>query len=120
MEAYYSDYSGGEVDAEGWGGYGQVSWMFGGKHRIYQPRWGVWAPVKAGDEQIFEVFGRVSFTHGNDNVNSSNDLSLLTLGGNWYYRNFRVSANLMLADTKRDLNGEGSGHAIGLRLQYLF
>ena len=120
MELYYSDYSGGEVDAEGWGGYGQVGWMFGGKRRIYQPRWGVWAPVKAGEEHIFEVFGRVSYTHGNDKVNSANDLSLLTLGGNWYYRNFRVSANLLLADTKRDLGDEGSGHAIGLRLQYLF
>ena len=119
-ELYYSDYSGGEVDAEGWGGYGQVSWMFGGKRRVYQPRWGVWAPVKAGDEHIFEVFGRVSFTHGNDNVNSSNNLGLLTLGGNWYHRNFRVSANLLRAETNRDVSGEGSGHALGLRLQYLF
>ena len=119
-ELYYSDYSGGEVDAEGWGGYGQLNWMFGGKRRVYQPRWGVWAPVKAGDEHIFEVFGRVSFTHGNDNVNSANDLGLLTLGGSWYYRNFRVSANLLLAETKRDISGEGSGHALGLRLQYLF
>lgn len=120
MELYYSDYSGGEIDAEGWGGYAQVGWMFGGKHRYYQPRWGVWAPVKAGDEQIFEVFGRISFTHGNDKVSSANDLSMLTLGGNWYYRNFRVSANLILADTKRDVSDEDSGHAIGLRLQYLF
>jgi phosphate-selective porin len=120
MELYYSDYSGGDVDAEGWGGYGQVGWMFGGKRRLYQPRWGVWAPVQAGNEHIFEVFGRVSFTHGNDNVNSSNDLGLLTLGGNWYYRNFRVSANVILAETKRDISDEGSGHAIGLRLQYLF
>ncbi len=120
MELYYSDYTGGDIDAQGWGGYGQVGWMFGGKHRSFQPRWGVWAPIKAGEEHIFEVFGRVSFTHGNDNVNSSNDLGLLTLGGNWYYRNFRVSANLLLADTKRDINDEGSGHAIGLRLQYLF
>jgi phosphate-selective porin OprO/OprP len=120
MELYYSDYSGGDVDAEGWGGYGQVGWMFGGKQRTYQPRWGVWAPIHAGDEHIFEVFGRVSYTHGNDNVNSSNDLSLLTLGGTWYYRNFRVSANVILADTKRDISDEGSGQAIGLRLQYLF
>lgn len=120
MELYYSDYSGGEVDAEGWGGYAQVGWMFGGKRRNYQPRWGVWAPVKAGDEQIFEVFTRVSSTHGNDNVNSENYLNLLTLGGNWYYRNLRVSANLLLADTKRDIRNEGSGHALGMRLQYLF
>lgn len=120
IELYYSDYSGGEVDAEGWGGYAQVGWMFGGKRRNYQPRWGVWAPVKAGDEQVFEVFARVSSTHGNDNVNSENYLNLLTLGGNWYYRNLRVSANLLLADTKRDISDEGSGHALGLRLQYLF
>ena len=80
----------------------------------------MWAPINAANKQVFEVFGRFSLTHGNDDVNSSNDLSQLTVGGNWYYRQFRVSTNLILVDTKRDLNDEGSGHAIALRLQYLF
>ena len=66
------------------------------------------------------MFGRLSLTHGNDNENSSNELRMLTLGGNWYYRKFRMSANLIYADTKRDLVDEGNGHGLGLRLQYLF
>ena len=119
-ELFYSDYSGGEVNAEGWGGYGQVGWLFGGARRVYRPDWGVWAPINGANRQVFEVFGRFSLTHGNDDVNSSNNLSLLTVGGNWYYRKFRVSTNLILADTKRDINDESSGHTIALRLQYLF
>lgn len=119
-ELYVSDYSGGEVDAQGWGAYGQVGWLFGGKRRSYRPRWGQWAQIDANDEHVFEVFGRFSFTHGNDDVHSSNDLSLLTLGGNWYYGRFRVSANLILADTARDVFDESSGHSLAARLQYLF
>jgi hypothetical protein len=69
---------------------------------------------------VFEVFGRVSLTHGDDDLNSSNELYLLTLGGNWYYRKFRVTANIILADTKRDLSNESNGHVLALRLQYLF
>jgi phosphate-selective porin len=119
-ELYYSDYSGGEVDAEGWGGYGQVGWLFGGKRRFYRPNWGLWAPIDASKEHVFEVFARASLTHGNDDVNSSNELGLLTLGGNWYYREFRVSANVLLADTKRDVSSESTGYAGALRFQYLF
>ena len=69
---------------------------------------------------MFEVFARASLTHGDDDLNSSNELYLLTLGGNWYYRKFRVNANIILADTKRDLSNESNGHALALRLQYLF
>ena len=119
-EVYYSDYSGGEVDAQGWGGYGQVGWLFNDKRRTYRPNWGLWAPIDAAHEHVFEVFGRVSLTHGDDDLSSSNELYLLTLGGNWYYRKFRVNANIILADTKRDLSNESNGHALGLRLQYLF
>jgi phosphate-selective porin len=119
-ELYYADYSGGNVDAEGWGAYGQVGWMFGGKRRIYQPRWGMWQPVDAAQGHVFEIFGRISVTRGNDDVNSSNELSVLTVGGNWYYRNFRVAANLIYAETGRDLVDEGDGLALGLRLQLLF
>ena len=43
-------------------------------------------------------------------------LALLTLGGNWYDREFRVSANILLAETKRDLVDERNLHAPGLRL----
>ena len=38
----------------------------------------------------------------------------------WYYRQFRVNANIILADTKRDVASESNGHALGLRMQYLF
>jgi phosphate-selective porin len=119
-ELYYSDYSGGEVNAEGWGGYAQVGWLFGGKRRLYRPNWGLWAPIDASKEHVFEVFARASLTHGNDDLNSSNELGLLTLGGNWYYREFRVSANVLLADTKRDVSNESDGYAGALRFQYLF
>ena len=118
-EWYYGDYNG-DVDATGWGGYGQVGWLFGGKRRDYAPRWGIWNPVEAGKEQVFEVFARVSVTSGNDDRNSSNEIGLLTLGGNWYYRKFRVSANLLLAGTERNVLGEDDGNAVGMRLQYLF
>jgi hypothetical protein len=80
----------------------------------------LWAPIDAAQEHVFEVFGRVSLTHGDDDLNSSNELYLLTLGGNWYYRKFRVNANIILADTKRDLLDESTGHTLALRLQYLF
>ena len=55
-----------------------------------------------------------------DDVNSSNELYLLTLGSNWYYRRFRINANIILADTKRDIVSESDGNAVALRLQYLF
>jgi phosphate-selective porin len=119
-ELYYSDYSGGEVDAQGWGGYGQVGWLFGGKRRSYRPNWGQWAPIDAANEHVFEVFARASLTHGDDDINSSNELGLLTLGGNWYYHQFRVSANLIFADTERDIVDQSDGYAMALRLQYLF
>jgi phosphate-selective porin len=102
------------------GGYGQIGWLFGGKRRIYRPNWGLWAPIDAAHEQVFEVFGRVSLTHGDDDLNSSNELYLLTLGGNWYYRQFRVSTNLIFADTARDISGESQGNALALRLEYIF
>jgi hypothetical protein len=39
----------------------------------------------------------------------------------FYYSDYRyrASANLILADTERDVNGEDSGHAFSLRLQFL-
>ena len=119
-EVYYSDYSGGEVNAEGWGGYGQGAWLFGGVRKQYRPNWGLMAPLDASEGHVFEVFARASLTHGNDDVNSSNELGLLTLGGNWHYREIRISANAMLADTKRDVFNESNGYALALRFQYLF
>ncbi len=119
-ELYFSDYRGGDIDATGWGGYGMASWLFGGHQSTYQPSQGLRGPINAGDAHIFEVFARTSFTHGDDDVNSSNSLGLLTLGGNWYHGRYRGSANLILADSKRDLDGEDSGNAVSLRFQFLF
>jgi phosphate-selective porin len=119
-ELYFSDYRGGDIDATGWGGYGLASWMFDGHQRTYRPSQGLWGPISAGDAHIFEVFARTSYTHGNDDVNSSNSLGLLTLGGSWYHGRYRGSANLILAGTKRDLDGEDSGTAVSLRFQFLF
>jgi phosphate-selective porin OprO/OprP len=119
-ELYFSDYRGGDIDATGWGGYGLASWMFDGHQRTYRPSQGLWGPISTGDAHIFEVFARTSYTHGNDDVNSSNSLGLLTLGGSWYHGRYRGSANLILAGTKRDLDGEDSGTAVSLRFQFLF
>lgn len=44
----------------------------------------------------------------------------LTMGGNFYYRKFRVSANILLAETERSVFAKDNGNAVSLRLQYLF
>ena len=119
-EFYYSDYRGGDVDAEGVGAYLQAGWLFGGHQRSYRARWGLWAPVNTHGRHVFEVFGRASYTRGEDDNNTWNDLRLLTLGGSWYYRQFRGSVNLILAETRRNVNGEGTGNALAARIQYLF
>jgi phosphate-selective porin OprO/OprP len=118
-EFYYSDYRGGDIDAIGWGGYAQVGWLFDGHQRTYRPNLGLWAPYNPGEDHIFEVFARTSYTRGDDDQNSSNSLGLLTLGGNWYHGRYRASANLILADTERDVNGEDGGHAVSLRFQFI-
>ena len=71
-------------------------------------------------QHAFEVFGRASYTRGEDDQHTWNDLRILTLGGNWYYRQFRSSVNLLLAETRRDVAGEGAANAIAARIQYLF
>jgi hypothetical protein len=38
-----------------------------------------------------------------------------TLGGNWYYGRFRVSANLILAGTERNVFDENIGHSLAAR-----
>ncbi|MCZ6831454.1 MAG: hypothetical protein O7F73_18045, partial [Gammaproteobacteria bacterium] len=68
----------------------------------------------------FEVFSRLSYTRGEDDNHTWNDLRVLTLGGSWYYRQIRGSVNLLLAETRRDIAGEGTGNAITARIQYLF
>jgi phosphate-selective porin len=119
-EFYFSDYSGGDIDGQGWGGYGQVGWLFGGKERTYRPQWGLWAPLDSDKGHIFEVFGRLGYTRGDDSENTWNALALLTLGGNWYFEKFRGSVNLIFADTRRDVSGSDSGDSITARITYLF
>ncbi|MCZ6829582.1 MAG: porin, partial [Gammaproteobacteria bacterium] len=85
VEFYYSDYRGGKVDAEGFGGYAQLGWLFGGHQRSYRARWGLWAPVNPQSQHVFEVFSRLSYTRGEDDNHTWNDLRLLTVGGSWYY-----------------------------------
>ena len=120
LELYYSDYRGGSVDGEGFGGYAQVGWLFGGNQRPYRARWGLWGPISHKTQHVFEVFGRFSYTRGEDDNTTWNDLRLLTLGGSWYYRQVRGSVNLVVAETRRDVEGESTGNAIIARIQYLF
>ena len=119
-EVYYSDYRGGKVDAEGFGGYVQAGWLFGGHERSYRARWGLWAPVNPRSMHVFEIFSRLSYTRGEDDNHAWNDLRLLTLGGSWYYRQYRGSLNLLLAQSRHDVSGEDAGNAITARIQYLF
>jgi phosphate-selective porin OprO/OprP len=119
-EFYVSDFRDGDIDARGWGGYLQGAWMLTGDHRKYRPRWGLLAPVKPRKEHAFEVFARASYTRGDGDDQTWNSLAVLTLGGNWYYRKLRGSLNLLLGDTRRDVQDEGSGTALTARIQYLF
>lgn len=120
VELYYSDYRGGSIDGKGFGGYAQVGWFLSDHQRRYRARSGLWAPVNTGSGHVFEIFSRVSYTRGEDDNHTWNALRILTLGGSWYYRQLRGSLNLLLAETRRDLEDEGVGNAFTARIQYLF
>ena len=107
------------MDATGWGVYSQVGWLFGGHSRTYRPKFGLWAPIASGDGHVFEVFGRFSLTEGDDDLNSSNQLQLATLGANWYFKKWRGGLNLIASETDRDLDDEDNGPGLIVRLQYL-
>jgi phosphate-selective porin OprO/OprP len=119
-ELYYADFDGGEVDATGYGGFVEVGYYLTGQSRSYRPRWGLWAPLKVGARNIFEVFGRFSYTRGDADDDPSNDLRIVTLGGSWYRHKIRVSANLLYSKTDRPVAGQDDGFGAGLRFQYLF
>jgi phosphate-selective porin OprO/OprP len=119
-EFYYSDYRGGDIDGEGYGAYVQAGWFVTGQQRTYRPKWGLWAPVQQSEKGIFEVFARAGYTYGDSNLSSSNSLQLFTLGGSWYWRQFRASLNGLYSKVDQDINDEDSGLAITARFQYLF
>jgi len=119
-EFYFSDYRGGEVDAQGFGAYAQVGWLFGGHRYEYRPRFGLMAPISPGAGSVFEAFAQVSYTRGDDDLNPANNLGMLTLGGSWYIKKFRTSINAIYSEVGRDIAGENSGLAAVMRVQYLF
>ena len=119
-EFFYADYADGEIDAKGYGGFVEVGYYLTGQIRSYRPRWGLWAPLKVGARNVFEVFGRVSYTHGDSDAEPSNDLRIASVGGSWYRHKVRVSANLLYAETDRPVRGQDDGFGAGLRFQYLF
>lgn len=119
-EFYLADYSGGDIDAQGYGGFAEVGYYLTGQERTYRPQWGLWAPLQVGARNIFEVFGRFSYTYGNSDAQASNDLGVITVGGSWYRHKFRTSINLLYSATENDVNGEDDGFAASLRVQYLF
>ncbi len=120
VELFFSDYSEGTVDGEGWGGYAEVGWFVTGEHRDYRPRVGLWAPVNRLGSSAWEVFSRFSYTHGEDELNPSNHLAQVSAGVNWYYRQFRTSVNALYAETDRPVEGHDDGRALIARVQYLF
>ena len=81
---------------------------------------GIWGPIKQRREHSFEVFGRFSYTSGDADDASDNQLGVITLGGSWYYRNIRGSLNLLYSEVNNDLNNEDSGLGAGARIQYIF
>lgn len=119
-EFYYSDYRGGDIDGQGYGGYVQGGWFITGEKRAYRPKWGLWAPLPHSEKGIFEVFARLSYTYGDDDLHSSKALTVATLGGNWYLRRFRASLNALYSEVDRDYRDQDSGLAATVRLQYLF
>jgi phosphate-selective porin OprO/OprP len=119
-EFYYADFDGGEIDATGYGGFIEAGYYLTGQSRRYRPRWGLWAPLKVGARNIFEVFGRFSYTRGDADDDPSNDLRIVTLGGSWYRHKIRVSANLLYSKTDRPIVDQDDGFGAGLRFQYLF
>ncbi len=119
-EWYLADYHGGEIDGQGFGGFFEVGYYLTGQERRYRPKWGLWAPLQVGARNIFEVFGRVSYTYGDADEQSSNDLGMITLGGSWYRHKFRTSINLLYGSTDNQIGGEDSGFGASMRVQYLF
>ena len=119
-ELYLADFHGGDVDANGYGGFIEVGYYLTGQVRDYRPQWGLWAPLNVGAHSVFELTGRISYTYGDSDDDASNDLRMITLGANWYYRNIRASLSLFHGETDRDINEENSGTGAAARLQYLF
>jgi phosphate-selective porin len=119
-QVYLADYRGGDVDAQGFGAYGQVGYYLTGQKRGYRPKWGLWEPVAQGGKHVFEVFARASFTYGDSDEEASNDLRVITVGGNWFWRKYRVSINGVYAKVDRGINNEDDGLGITARVQYLF
>jgi phosphate-selective porin len=118
-EFYYSDYRGGKVDGEGYGAYVQAGWFLTGEQRTYRPKWGLWAPLPQSDKSIFEIFARASYTYADAQQLKSNNVQVLTLGGNWYLRQFRASINGLYSVVDSDINEEDSGLVLIVRPQYL-
>ena len=119
-EFYLADYRGGDIDAKGAGGFVEVGYYLTGEHRLYRPKWGLWAPLQVGARNIFEVFGRFSYTYGDSDDTGDNHLGMITLGGSWYRHKFRTSVNLLYGSVDQDVESEDAGFGASMRFQYLF
>ena len=119
-EVYVADFRGGDVDARGAGGFLEVGYYLTGQERLYRPQWGLWAPLQVGARNIFEVFGRISYTIGDSDDTARNDLRMITLGGSWYRYKFRTSVNLLYGVTDNNVESEDTGFGAAMRVQYLF
>ncbi len=119
-EAYLANYQGGEEDATGYGGFVEVGYYLTGQTRAYRPEWGLWAPLQVGARNIFEVFVRGSFTHGEADDDPDNHLRSITVGGSWYRHKIRTSLNLVYSETDKPLGDEDAGFGAAMRVQYLF
>ncbi len=118
-EAYYSDY-GGRVGGYGGGGYLLAGWFVTGDSWGYNPKWGLLASPASTGALSVELFGRLSHTRGEDDVNGWNDYVSTTVGANFWYHSLRGSVNVLYGESREPVGGQEDGWAVSVRAQYLF
>lgn len=110
----------GRNDGVGGGAYVQAGWYLTENSRNYQPKWGTIRSGAGGQQFVADIFGRISHTHGEDDISGSNAYTSLTIGSNLYYRKLRGSINILYGSSRDEINGEDSGVAFNIRAQYIF
>jgi phosphate-selective porin len=110
----------GRNDGAGGGAYIQTGWFLTENSRDYQPKWGIIRSGVTSQQLAADLFGRISYTLGEDDVAGSNSYTSLTLGSNLYYRKLRGSINILYGSSRNTINDEDSGLAFNVRAQYIF
>lgn len=101
------------------GYYLQTSYFLTGESRRYKN--GIFSKVKPMDTSgAWELTARYSVLNTRES-SEGNKGETSTLGVNYYYdKNIRIMANLLHSEVEQEVDGEGDGNAISMRLQYVF